>query len=601
MLDNTLVQETMTAFSQTDYFLIAACREFETAYAMKGDVHSVFTTALLRGLREKKNDRGQVTTGSLFDFVYEQMRGLGQEPMYLGLGRSLSVVSYPPEVQRERVVNETNRHESFSPYSRKWDSLLKRNSNNIRLALILFSVSIPILVIGLTWLTPGDELSAYILCFLVSILISTSIFLASKVIQINGINIDKLFYRVFIASITFLGTIYICLRLVPHAKIITQAFTGVTEFPVLSIVNESFPKSLGDILGFKQNPVIDTQTPAYQAIQRFKEETGGSNFISRVFSNDRELASVSAEINNKNFTSKYLLPKGNISGTAQKNGQTPQFQSDFEKDGRIREGFKYASIFTGFQDSKEEAEWTSILRNGDYESFYLMQFPKLSKFSLIGNTTRELSNEWVYKILKANAEIRGVFGLLHGYEKTSKRETSFKQLIARCGLPSIYQFIPNPYVRFVDIRNNTSLPAKIESLTQQLLKRDDYQLTPIPDDRGKLFENIAPSTESINLTLNPGQDILIPIEFGLETRGFKEQFKNLLTDTRKSDFLNQISEPIFFAKPLDSAPVTNFKINQIPDKVGFVPIKLSQEFVSDTQKKGMIYKKILTIDSQFLQ
>ena len=100
MLENKLVRETMTAFSQTDYVLIAACREFETAYALKGDAHSVFTTALLRGLREKKNDsrsgrlrqRGQVTTGSLFDFVYEQMRGRGQEPMYLGLGRSLSVV-----------------------------------------------------------------------------------------------------------------------------------------------------------------------------------------------------------------------------------------------------------------------------------------------------------------------------------------------------------------------------------------------------------------------------------------------------------------------------------------------------------------------------
>ena len=117
MLDNTLVRETMTAFSQTDYALIAACREFETAYAMKSDAHSVFTTALLRGLREKKNDRGQVTTGSLFDFVYEQMRGLGQEPMYLGLGRSLNVVSYPIEVQKPIVVNETNPYQGLNAFT----------------------------------------------------------------------------------------------------------------------------------------------------------------------------------------------------------------------------------------------------------------------------------------------------------------------------------------------------------------------------------------------------------------------------------------------------------------------------------------------------
>ena len=84
---------------------------------MKDEAHSVFTMALLRGLREKKNDSGQVTTGSLFDFVYEQMRGRGQEPMYLGLGRSLSVVSYQHEVQKAIVVNETNPYQGLNAFT----------------------------------------------------------------------------------------------------------------------------------------------------------------------------------------------------------------------------------------------------------------------------------------------------------------------------------------------------------------------------------------------------------------------------------------------------------------------------------------------------
>ncbi len=122
LLENSLVRETMTAFTKTDYFLIAACREFEQAYALKSQSHSIFTTALPKGLDEK-NDRGQVTTGTLFDFVAGQLQNSGQEPFYLGGGRSLTLVSYQTAASVPVKIDETNPYQgllAFTPATAKF-------------------------------------------------------------------------------------------------------------------------------------------------------------------------------------------------------------------------------------------------------------------------------------------------------------------------------------------------------------------------------------------------------------------------------------------------------------------------------------------------
>ncbi|KAM3094613.1 pentapeptide repeat-containing protein [Phormidesmis sp. 146-12] len=122
LLENRLVRETMTAFTKTDYFLIAACRDFEQAYARNSERHSIFTTALLKGLQEK-NDRGQVTTGKLFDFIAGELQNSGQEPFYLGGGRSLTLVSYQPTVSAQVTIDETNPYQgllAFTPATAKF-------------------------------------------------------------------------------------------------------------------------------------------------------------------------------------------------------------------------------------------------------------------------------------------------------------------------------------------------------------------------------------------------------------------------------------------------------------------------------------------------
>ncbi|MCY7276625.1 MAG: caspase family protein, partial [Phormidesmis sp. CAN_BIN44] len=122
-LENRCVQDTLKACLKTDYFLITACRDFEEAYALPKAMHSIFTTALLQGLTETKDDRGQVNAGSLFDFIFGALKGSGQEPRNLGGGRSLTLVSYQTAAPAPVTIDETNPYQgllAFTPATAKF-------------------------------------------------------------------------------------------------------------------------------------------------------------------------------------------------------------------------------------------------------------------------------------------------------------------------------------------------------------------------------------------------------------------------------------------------------------------------------------------------
>ncbi|PHM06867.1 nSTAND1 domain-containing NTPase [Nostoc sp. 'Peltigera malacea cyanobiont' DB3992] len=102
-LERNLIEKTLTAFiSQRDYYFIAACRGFQQAYAKKSEQHSIFTTALLAGLSaENTNDRGQVTGDRLFDILATELKGSGQEPIRMGWGRSITLITHNIQTQAQ--------------------------------------------------------------------------------------------------------------------------------------------------------------------------------------------------------------------------------------------------------------------------------------------------------------------------------------------------------------------------------------------------------------------------------------------------------------------------------------------------------------------
>jgi len=95
-LEKDLVNRTLTAFNsaERDYYLIAACRRAEQAW--EGEDYSIFTEALLKGLAEEKaGSEGQIICDQVFAVIDAELKGKGQEPIRMGLGRSITLVKYP--------------------------------------------------------------------------------------------------------------------------------------------------------------------------------------------------------------------------------------------------------------------------------------------------------------------------------------------------------------------------------------------------------------------------------------------------------------------------------------------------------------------------
>ncbi|TAD92803.1 MAG: hypothetical protein EAZ98_24955 [Oscillatoriales cyanobacterium] len=96
-LESQLVQRTLTAFStQRDYYLMAACRTFETAKSLKGEPNSYFTGAVLKGLASANAGRNRRVSGDLlFDYISGELKSFVQEPIRMGWGRCITLVTYP--------------------------------------------------------------------------------------------------------------------------------------------------------------------------------------------------------------------------------------------------------------------------------------------------------------------------------------------------------------------------------------------------------------------------------------------------------------------------------------------------------------------------
>ncbi|MBD2153096.1 caspase family protein [Leptolyngbya sp. FACHB-16] len=106
LLERALMESSLTAFKEKkDYCLITACRSFERA--REGEKHGIFTAAVLKGLqRDNVDSEGVVTGDRLFDFVQRELRQSGQEPIRIGVGRSLALVHYALETKPIQEISE---------------------------------------------------------------------------------------------------------------------------------------------------------------------------------------------------------------------------------------------------------------------------------------------------------------------------------------------------------------------------------------------------------------------------------------------------------------------------------------------------------------
>ena len=96
----SLIQEVGKQFeifsNNTDYSILAACQDYEEAWAKKSDKHSLFTGALLNALQQKYADQDEhIQLGGVADRIYQQLKQTRQEPLCLVKGRSFIFLTYP--------------------------------------------------------------------------------------------------------------------------------------------------------------------------------------------------------------------------------------------------------------------------------------------------------------------------------------------------------------------------------------------------------------------------------------------------------------------------------------------------------------------------
>nr|WP_322715950.1 caspase family protein [Nostoc sp. ChiQUE02]MDZ8228805.1 caspase family protein [Nostoc sp. ChiQUE02] len=94
-LEKSFLRSSLPVFNtKQDYRLITASRDFERA---REDIEGgIFTQAVLRGLSYDNADErtGEVNASGLFSFISHELKHSGQEAIYMGGGRSITLVCY---------------------------------------------------------------------------------------------------------------------------------------------------------------------------------------------------------------------------------------------------------------------------------------------------------------------------------------------------------------------------------------------------------------------------------------------------------------------------------------------------------------------------
>jgi energy-coupling factor transporter ATP-binding protein EcfA2 len=98
LLETSFIRSSFSVFnSKQDYCLITASRASERA---REDAEGgIFTKAILKGLSQNKADEttGEINVNDLISFISRKLKQSGQEPIYMGGGRSIPLVWYSPQ------------------------------------------------------------------------------------------------------------------------------------------------------------------------------------------------------------------------------------------------------------------------------------------------------------------------------------------------------------------------------------------------------------------------------------------------------------------------------------------------------------------------
>jgi hypothetical protein len=503
--------------------------------------------------------------------------------------------------ERKEILEIIDGNRNSNKYNKRWRSIAKWNKNIIKTASIVgFLALISLAYLGLN--PPEDIIVLSFARLVIACALGYAVFLMLKgrdldASKLRGIPVKSL--ATFLAVIVSLLGSFI---LIPDKSIFLRNLTGTSEYPVFGLIEEKFPQPLSQVLDLKKYPIVDTSNPVYEAIQLFREESGNNDLISSIYKESSGLY-IDYSLNDKNSTKTERL-SGRGSGKKENFRQT---QSDFEQDTVSYQGerqeFSYSSVKSSLMLSSDDAPWTASMmlpNKSPYtqpglSNYVFLQYPRLSTVDRLLIQGSRVKNDWVEHIIQDNPNVRGFLGFIHSYATNIPlEEEGIRNLLIRgCNTRLVTSLTPTPYVRFVDIRNNSLSSVKIESVKKQILQKGKYELTPV-QDRNLLFQSVIAEDDKTDISISPGQNLFIPIEFGFDTRGMKKKFSTEAFDADKQKLIEETSTRLSFFGTL--AELADSRLLQKPRaeliNLLFRPTKLDAGFIGATKSRKSLDAEI---------
>lgn len=375
-----------------------------------------------------------------------------------------------------------------------------------------------------------------------------------------------------------------------HEEIFSHRhLTSINEYSVLGFLNEEFPYKLLDILRIEGTPLI-YQNSVLECVERFAIESGNLDIINSSYHAASGVV-ISYSINQRGRTFLGKVHRG--LSRPERLDVFDQSREDYENDtlrfDTEHQEFFYAPVHIPFQAEIENAKWTSLCRTRDSNKLNgrIYQYPELGRVLKQGvrdlGSAPRTSDQWIQEVARQNPICRGF--LLYEYQFISDADDSFPG----CGIPAIgvTRQAPSPYLRFAHIRNESGKPVNFESLQISRLQNHPHQLTDVTN-RSEILKQGEIIDEEVNIRLLPGQDILIPIEFGFDTKSHLKYTSGLEDSSSPEWMIDELL--VLIAKPVSIETMNSIGSSdyqrsrkQINKQYLADWTRLSQDFTSQTQ------------------
>jgi hypothetical protein len=324
-------------------------------------------------------------------------------------------------------------------------------------------------------------------------------------------------------------------------------YQGINGYPTLmlsQLKSGSDDKSILSVLlktlNIDKFPIIHSNNPVFESIERFKRETGNEQFINGQDSSGRltyysDIMPQSSENADESFR---------------------RTEATYSGEENIMFGrFHYAPFNMLFQTSSSDAEYTAVYKT-DYQS-EIVQFPSLSDaddFLFSSDKKGNTKSKWINEVIKENPDNRGFLLFSYPFSSDFIGLVNMLRFYICQGFDTLVaRVMPTPYLRLIDIKNTSSRTVSIKSAMFEVVDKAPHKLTPL-FDRSTIFKESNKEKIVFNLQLEPSQHFFIPIEFGFDTKNQKRLIEEVLStgtaEERSSAFA---SKEVYIPKPIHSA------------------------------------------------